>query len=96
MGLEEHLSRVVGEGCRSVGLKKRGSVRGSLGLCTHSLPEDVHTHTSSGVSYEHTLGTRGHAFEDVCILVIVNRCASDSRSEPECVRVWSYDTRAPL
>lgn len=49
MGLEERLSQVVGEGCRSVGLKKRGSARGSLGLCTHSLPEDVHTHTFRGL-----------------------------------------------
>lgn len=34
------------------------------------------THTRSGVSYELTRGTRGHAFEDVCILVIMNRCAT--------------------
>lgn len=49
MGLEELLARVVGEGCRSVGLKKRVSVRGPLGLCTHSPPEDVHTHTFRGL-----------------------------------------------
>jgi len=54
-------------------------------VCAHTACLRMCTHTRSGVSNEHTRGTRGHAFEDVCILVIVNRCASDRLSLSVCM-----------